>query len=239
MLLMFFKLKEKFRTNYLLCQKQGKAYVRGLFNLFNCPLKKYLFFLILFFLSTEQTSVYAQGADHRYDNYGIWQYFGTPISKTVLPELNGRLCNFFWKDIEPAPGIWDWTVFDSGLAARAMDSLPIIFMVYTKEDAPDWLYTNGVPKVDERDKAGNVIGHSPYYADADYKFFFKRMNTTVRQHVETLHDSIRTKIIGVQACFGSTGDYISYKGDVDPQYNLDWYQFFRLFKELSKYYYNE
>ena len=40
---------------------------------------------------------------------------------------------------------------------------------------------------------------------------FKRMIDSVFIHVTGLPDSIRSKIIAVQACFGSTSDYISYK----------------------------
>ena len=133
--------------------------------------------------------------------------------------MRGRLCNFRWKDIEPSPNVWDWAQFDNDLAVRAADSLPIIFMVYTEEDAPAWLYTNGVPKVAMKDKKGNIVGYTPYYADPEYKDYFKTMISTVRQHVETLPAYVRNHIISVQACLGSTGDYIGYKGTVDAQYD--------------------
>lgn len=233
---MFFKLKEKSNRCTLLLGKHDKTDVRP----FNTPALYFRNLVVLVCCSIFLGPVArAQESSTINNQFGIWQYFGEPISKTVLPELNGRLCNFFWKDLEPEPGVWVWDAFDADLAARAMDSLPIIFMVYTKDDAPDWLYTNGVPKVIERNDAGDSTGYAPYYADADYKYYFKRMITTVRQHVETLPDSVRDKIIGVQGCFGSTGDYISYKGKVDPKYDLDWWDFFTLFKEFSKYYYNE
>ena len=41
----------------------------------------------------------------------------------------------------------------------------------------------------------------PYYADPDYKTYFKRMITTVRQHLETLPANVRMQIVAVQACF--------------------------------------
>src|SRR4051812_42830332 len=184
-------------------------------------------------------SVKAQTTDTTHYNYGVWQTFSSPISKITTPELQGRLCNFRWADLEIAPNVWNWIQFDSNLTSRAKDSLPIIFMVYTKMDAPDWLYSNGVPKVTEKDANGNITSYSPYYSDTAYKRYFKRMITTVRQHVLTLPDSVRNKIIGVQACLGSTGDYISYKGTVDLQYQITANGFFQLFKEFSQYYYDE
>ncbi len=171
-------------------------------------------------------------------NFGLWEYFGGPYSPEQYP-IKGRLTNFAWKDIEPSNNSFNWTDFDATLKSRTADGLPTIFMVFTKEDAPDWIYENGVPKVIEKDGQGQMSGHSPYYADSDYKFFFKRMITKVREHVETLPADIRANIIGVQACLGSTGDYISYKGEVDSEYYLSAYDFFELFKEFSLHFYNE
>jgi hypothetical protein len=202
-------------------------------------MKNHLLFLATAFLCLCSFASSAQTTDTTHYNYGIWQTFSSPVSRNIVPELQGRLCNFRWADLETAPDVWNWVQFDSDLAARAKDSLPIIFMVYTKQDAPEWLYSNGVPKVTERDGIGNITGYSPYYNDTIYKRFFKRMITTVRQHVETLPDSVRSRIIGVQGCFGSTGDYISYKGTVDPQYQITAQGFFGLFKEFSQYYYDE
>ena len=177
--------------------------------------------------------------DTTHYKYGIWQSFGDPVSTTQYPEVQGRLSNFRWADIEPSPNVWDWTEFDSDLTSKAKDGLPIIFLVYTKDDAPDWIYSNGVPKVTVKDDLGNVTGSSPYYADADYKTYFKRMITKVHEHIETLPANVRTSIIGVQPCFGSTGDYISYKGTVASQYALTDADFFNLFKEFTLYYYDE
>ena len=167
---------------------------------------------------------------------GIWQYFGTVASD---PMIDGRLLNFRWSEIETSNNVWNWTDFDKGLSDGVKDGLPVIFMVYTKEDAPSWIYNAGVPKVTETDSKGDVVGYSPYFADEDYKFYFKRMIQKVHSHVETLSPSIRNYIIGVQGCYGSTGDYISYKGDVPSQYALDGKQFLELYKEFSQYYYDE
>lgn len=186
--------------------------------------------IVCSFQSTAQVSA---------DEYGIWQTFGNPFSTSQYPEIRGRLCNFRWKDLETSSGVWNWKEFDDDLTSRTKDGLPVIFMVYTKQDAPDWLYNNGVAKVTETDSKGNVTGYSPYYADPDYKFYFKRMITKVHKHIETLPASVRNNIVGVQGCFGSTGDYISYKGTVPDKYYLSGTDFYNLFKEFTQYYYDE
>lgn len=170
-------------------------------------------------------------------NYGVWQTFGDPIDVKAYPQVKGRLCNVNWKDIEISNNVWNWDSLDSELREKVQDSMPVIFMVYTEEGAPDWLYDAGVPKVAQN--SNGVITYTPFYANTRYKNFFKRMITTVRQHIETLSPEIRKWVVGVQGCFGSTGDYIAYKGTVDARYQLTDQQFFELFKEFSLHYYNE
>lgn len=185
-------------------------------------------------------NVNAQITDTTNYNYGVWQTFGDPLSSTKYPELRGRLCNFRWADLEPTPNGWNWTQFDSDLTSRAADGLPITFMVYTGQDAPDWIYTTGgVPKVPMTDNLGNLLGYAPYYQDPEYKSLFKQMITAVHQHVETLPSNVRNKIVAVQGCYGSTGDYISYKGNVPSQYYIDGKGFQALFQEFSQYTYDE
>jgi hypothetical protein len=185
------------------------------------------------------TSTQAQTTDTLKEAFGIWQSHSDALDKDKYPEIHGRLFSIAWQVIETAPNVWDWRYFDSCLEARSQDDLPVVLMIFTKEDAPQWLYSNGVPKVMETDNMGNTVGWSPYYMDADYKLFFKRMISTVHQHVESLPDTMRNKIISVEACLGSTGDYISYKGNVEPQYQISGPQFFDLYKEFTLYYYNE
>ncbi|MEP6845815.1 MAG: hypothetical protein ABI861_07415, partial [Panacibacter sp.] len=194
------------------------------------------FLLLGFFGFAVPPSTSAQTTGSTF-NYGTWQTFGDPIDISKYPEIRGRLFNFNWKDLEISNNVWIWDSFDTELTKRAKDSLPFIFMVYTEEGAPDWIYQLGVPKVTQIDR--NNITYAPYYVNSKYKNLFKRMVTTVLQHVEALPDSVRKWIIGVQGCFGSTGDYIGYKGTVDAQYALTAEQFYGLFTEFSLYYYNE
>ncbi|MEP7319769.1 MAG: T9SS type A sorting domain-containing protein [Panacibacter sp.] len=171
--------------------------------------------------------------------YGTWQAFAIALKKSTYPEINGRLFKMSWKDIETAPNVWNWSKFDADLNSRIEGSLPVILEVFTKEDAPDWIFTNGVPKVIEKDSRGVQTGYAPYYKDPEYKTFFKRMIGAVHQHIETLPSATRSKIVAVAGCFGSTGDYISYKGEVSAQYALSISDFYNLFTEFSGYYYDE
>ena len=77
-----------------------------------------------------------------------------------------------------------------------------------------------------------------YYLDSDYNVYFKRMITGAAALLG-LCAPIRSQIVGVQGCYGSTGDYISYKGNVPAQYQISTDQFDILFQVYSLYYYNE
>ena len=172
--------------------------------------------------------------------YGLWQNRATVVNKFDYPELQGRLFNYKWKDLEVNPDVWDWGSFDNYIFDHLNDSLPIILCVFTQENAPDWLFDLGVPKVMEKDNYGHETGgYAPYYADSLYKYYFKRMITTVRKHIETYSYNVRKYIIGIQGCFGEEGDYIGYKDNVDQKYWLSDDELKSLFQEFTLYYYNE
>lgn len=200
--------------------------------------KFYLLFLFIsYVLFTSQS--FSQTNDSG-KIYGVWQNRGGIIDKFSHPVLQGRVFNYKWKDLEVSEGVWDWASFDAYVFDRLKDSLPLILRVFTQENAPDWLFELGVPKVMEKDENGNETGgYAPYYLDSTYKYYFKRRITAVRQHIESYPYSIRKYIVGVQPCFGEEGDYIGYKGQVDPKYRLSNKQRNDLFQEFSLYFYNE
>jgi hypothetical protein len=192
-----------------------------------------LIYLIAFFVAKGQNTNRISAND------GIWQDYGTTLNAKNYPEFHGRLVNVDWSDIETAPNHWDWSVFDSDVNQHTAGNMPVIILVYTGPNAPDWIYSNGVPKVNATDSAGNVIAYSPYYLDSDYNTYFKRMITNVRQHIQSYSSSTRKLIIALQGCYGSTGDQISYKGTVPSKYQITSTQFDSLFKVYSLYYYNQ
>jgi hypothetical protein len=172
-------------------------------------------------------------------NDGIWQDYGAPLSAQTYPEFHGRLVNVNWSDIEDSSNNWNWAIFDSDVTMHVADSMPVIILVYTGPNAPAWLYSSGVPQVFATDSSGNVLAYSPYYLDTNYNNYFKRMIDTVNLHIQSYPSSTRNLIIGIQGCYGSTGDPISYKGIVPLQYQISSAQFDSLFKVYSLYYYND
>jgi hypothetical protein len=170
---------------------------------------------------------------------GIWQDYGPAMPAKTYSEFSGRLVNVYWSDIETSPDYWDWSAFDTDVNQHIADNMPIIVLVYTGPNAPDWLYSNGVPKVDATDSVGNIVSSSPYYLDSDYNYYFKRMIVNVRKHIQSYPSSTRNLIIGIQGCYGSTGDPIAYKGNAPVKYQISPSQLDSLFKVYSLFYYNQ
>ena len=96
--------------------------------------------IILLFISFASSS-------QTFYSSGIWQDYGAPMSPKNYPVIKGRLVNINWSDFEIAPDVWNWSVFDKDITDHIADSMPIIFMVYTRTSAPDWIFSNGVAKV--------------------------------------------------------------------------------------------
>jgi hypothetical protein len=192
-----------------------------------------LLYLIAFTVAKGQNTNKVSATD------GIWQDYGPAMPAKIFSEFSGRLVNVNWSDVETSPGYWDWSAFDNDITQHISDNMPVILLVYTGPNAPDWLYSNGVPKVNATDSSGNILAYSPYYLDSDYNYYFKRMIVNVRQHIQSYPSSVRNLIIGIQGCYGSTGDPISYKGLVPDKYQISTSQFDSLFKVYSLFYYNQ
>src|SRR4051812_1645686 len=97
-----------------------------------------LIYLIAFFVAKGQNTNRVSAND------GIWQDYGTTLNAKNYPEFHGRLVNVDWSDIETAPNHWDWSVFDSDVNQHTAGNMPVIILVYTGPNAPDWIYSNGV-----------------------------------------------------------------------------------------------
>jgi hypothetical protein len=145
------------------------------------------------------------------DYLGIWGIWATNVGKAGRPWLKGHVVTIGWKEIEPANNQFDWSKLDTQIPKVATQGLSVMVLVYTGEQAPPWLYSNGVPVVSTDWRGGASF---PYYPDPEYKAFFKRMVTNVAGHLQTAYPTaVRSKIIAVQGAVGASGDGSPYKGN--------------------------
>lgn len=143
------------------------------------------------------------------DYPGIWSIWGEPLTREGRPWYKGHVVTVDWRDIEPQPGKFDWTKLDTLIAECAGKDLYVMAMVYTGMKSPGWLYEHGVPPVDT-DYRGE--SRYPYYLSPEFRQFFKRMITTLAEHLDRgLPPESRRKLIAVQCPVGASGDPHPYK----------------------------
>src|SRR5262249_15457307 len=158
--------------------------------------------LLLGVLLLAATALSAQSTGSTDNIYGTRQNWGgSPLNKADYPEIYGLLYNFKWRDLEPQPNVWNWTALDAEMMKHD-GTMPFQLMIFTKEEAPDWLFTTGsVPKVVEYNSKNDSVGYAPYWADPNYKFYFERMIDSVANHVKSYPDRVK-KYLTIQACIG-------------------------------------
>lgn len=178
--------------------------------------------------------------------YGTWWRGGPNAPELVAkrPFIKGVFGAFYWKDIETAPGVFDFTSMDKRLTEYANAGLYIQFMVWVGPHSPRWLYENGVPEVRTTPTInpwGRPHGWTyPYYLDEDYVRYFMRLIRRVSDHIDELPPRVRERIVCIQTAEGTTGDEGPYKGQpLDKRYRMsedDWnamkFDAWRLFDEL-------
>ena len=149
--------------------------------------------------------------------WGIWggENYGGP----EWPWYKGTIVHTTWKNLEPQKDEWDFTEFDANLKKAADKGLYIGIKVYQGDVSPAWIYENGVAKV----KSSNNKTY-PYYLDPDFKPLFFNMINRVAEHIKSLPESIKEKIVIVQAPAGKSGDPQPYAGIVPEVYQIDWTQ---------------
>jgi hypothetical protein len=208
-----------------------KLLVRGAFFMFVC-------FTSLVYSQSEEKS------------WGIWLYGGAAKRGKAMelcrgrPWIHGAFVTAKWAEIEPKPNVFYWDDFDADLTECARAGLAIQFIAYVGPASPEWIYSNGVPKVDT---STTIDPHGrkreadyPFYLDEDYKKYYWRMIRAIAAHIDTLPPRVRNAICSVQTAEGCTGDENGYKGEpTNPSYRLpitQWNAFkfetWKLFGEL-------
>ena len=101
------------------------------------------------------------------------------ISRAECPELRSVPLILKWDDIEPAPGKYAFDkVIGKKLDAAHADGLFVTLMIWVGPDAPEWIYSKGVPVV-TTDRDVNALGQKtnkqskyPTYLHPEYKKAF-------------------------------------------------------------------
>lgn len=169
--------------------------------------------------------------------FGIWSGGLSAAEIEKYPFVKGWYAVYRWDKLEPEKDKFDWSYFDNELMLAASHNLDIGFMVWVGPHSPEWLYSNGVPKVITDTK--KRLNGFPYYLSEAYKERYYNMMKAVGEHIEKLPDHVRNKILFWMSAEGSTGDITPYKGKPqDAQYEIAEQQWFDYKKDVWKYMYD-
>ena len=160
------------------------------------------------------------------------------IDRTRFPYIKGYADRVHWRQLEPKPGVYDWSKIDVAIRDAAKGEYYYYFVLWTGPHSPEWIYENGVPRVTTRGHAGGAAEVYPYYLDPNYITFFHRFIGKLADHLAALPEAERKAIAFIQPAFGSTGDRQLYKGKPkDLKYDISARQYLEFCSGATKRFY--
>jgi Beta-galactosidase len=195
--------------------------------------------VVIILLSSISSGLFSQNNNDRIPGIfpkeacGVWCWYswgGTPNrwngkieASETYSKLRGIPIVIGWNELEPKEGVVNWTLMDDIIKKAAAHHKYVFTLLWLNPTEPDWLYENGVPKVEIKTyKTDKNFSYNAYPLDPKYKYFSERIITQMANHLRSLPDSLFKYILFHQVVEGSTGDGYCYKGDpVDPKYAID------------------
>ena len=136
------------------------------------------------------------------------------------PWLRGWFMRFYWADLEPEDGVYDWSLFDKNLSSAAASGLqvqPVVYLFQGGHALPRWMSNiSRAVKFHRGGKAG-PLEDAPNFLDPAFQSKWQRMTQALAEHLGALPPKLKESIWAVQAVAGITGDNRPYNGVVaDP-----------------------
>lgn len=182
-------------------------------------MKKYPIIIFIFFCGFLGRSIAQNNTNSNV--LGVWGH-GNKVSKSIIksmPFIHGWNFTFYWRELEPEKGKFNWKLFDDQIKIPIDNNLNVGFMVWVGQFSPEWVYEkDGVQKVYFNDKLHNDK-YYPYYLNPAYKADYFAMLKAVGEHIKSLPMATRMKIQFWMSAEGSTGDETPYKAPpINPQF---------------------
>ena len=158
------------------------------------------------------------------------------IDTARFPFIKGEADRVKWAEMEPEPGVYDWTIIDSHIRNAVKGKYYYYFVLWTGPHSPEWIYENGVPKVAV--SGGKGKDYFPYYLDPNYINYFHRFIGKLADHIASFPEADRKAFAFIQPAFGSTGDRQLYKGTPkDPKYKISAEEYLEFCRGATKRFY--
>lgn len=151
------------------------------------------------------------------------QWNGKIGANETFPKMRGIPIVIGWNELEPKEGVYNWDLIDDIIKKAAANQKYVFTLLWLNPTEPDWLYENGVPRVEINTyKEDKNFSYNAYPLDPEYKFYSERIITKLANHLRSLPENLFQYILFHQVVEGSTGDGYCYKGDpVNPKYIVD------------------
>jgi len=182
------------------------------------------------------------------DACGIWCWYSTggapnkwngKIEATeTYSNMRGVPIVVGWNELEPKEGVYNWDLIDDIIKKAAANNKYVFTLLWLNPTEPDWLYENGVPKVEIKTfKSDKNFSYNAYPMDPEYKYYSERVITLMANHLRSLPDNLFKTILFHQVVEGSTGDGFCYKGEPkNPIYNVsreEWAEYQKYIRKFT------
>ncbi|MBX7211171.1 MAG: hypothetical protein K1X78_22890 [Verrucomicrobiaceae bacterium] len=152
--------------------------------------------------------------------FGVWDR-GSSFDPKDHPFLKGLAFTQRWADVEKQPGAFDWSTLDESMDAAVRRNQFIYLSLGVGPDSPEWIYTQGVPRVECKDQIHDSWPVYPFYPSAEYKSLLQRLITEFGKHIRSYPKEKQERIAFIQVKTGCTGDECAYKGSaIEKKYDL-------------------
>jgi hypothetical protein len=148
--------------------------------------------------------------------------FDADVADAYDPEITAAELHFYWSQIEPSPGMFDWSRIDAAIAPWVAGGKEVVLRVSAAGDGaydptaghatPAWVYAAGVPSVTTPD--GSVL---PLYWNATFEADWKGFIAAFGAHYDGDH-----AIAYIEAGIGEDGETLAETETDDPGRTSRW-----------------
>eukprot|EP00935_MAST-01C_sp_MAST-1C-sp1_P001982 g1982.t1 len=181
---------------------------------------------------------YAGYAGSKPDGYYVDRCFDQ-VLVAPPPWLRGWFQLIYWRDLETAEGVYDWSVFDRNLTKAAKNGLqlqPVLYIFDGANPMPEWMSNVSRPIKFHRGGTTGGLEEAPNFLDPAFQGRWQRTIKAFATHLSELPDSLRKSIWAVQAVAGITGDNRPWNGvPADPADDIspsDWMAYSRKIADM-------
>jgi hypothetical protein len=109
--------------------------------------------------------------------HGVYEYAGDNSSSDAAnPDLAGVDLDYYWSQIEPTKGTYDWSIITTAMAPWVANGKKVILRIatagqgswdppYSGSGTPAWVYTDGATSVTDSGETMPVYWNSHYLSD--------------------------------------------------------------------------